>query len=132
MFKLSFREPVYQEETTKDGLKKVTCILVYRPKGIECAGGVDFVKGIGLSSKYRRAVGVAVCDPNDTYDVKVGRKLARSRAKDAAYTCFYNTVKEKAEHFSEILGNLSKFMEDKTAGVRKRNSEYRKKVLKDA
>ena len=54
MIKLSFREPVYQEKTTKEGLKVITCIIMYRPKGIECHGGPGFTEAVGLDNRYRR------------------------------------------------------------------------------
>ena len=123
-------DPVYQEKTTKDGLKVVTCIIMYRPKGIECHGGPGFTKAIGIGPEYRKAVGIAVCDPHDTYDPEFGKKLARSRAKDAAYTSFYSAVKEVREKFNLVLINLEKNLYAKAEMVRTRNRNYRKKLAK--
>jgi len=132
MIKLSFREPVYQETTTKEGLKAVTCIIMYRPKGIECHGGPGFTEAIGIDSRYRKAVGTAICDPHDKYDADLGKKLARSRAKDAAYAGFYNAIRESHEKFDNILTNLEKNMFAKAEMVKTRNRNYRKKVCKTA
>ena len=130
MIKLSFREPVYQETTTKEGLKAVTCIIMYRPKGSECHGGPGFTEAIGIDSRYRKAVGTAICDPHDKYDSDLGKKLARSRAKDAAYAGFYNAIRESHEKFDNILTNLEKNMYAKAEMVKTRNRNYRKKVCK--
>lgn len=130
MIKLSFLEPVYQETETKKGLKAVTCIIMYRPKGIDTLGGPGFMEAIGIDSKYRKAVGTAICDPHDKYDSELGKKLARSRAKDAAYTGFYNAIRECQEKCDNILGNLGKNMFAKAAMVKTRNNNYRKKVCK--
>jgi len=130
MIKLSFREPVYQETTTKSGLKAVTCIIMYRPKGIECHGGPGFTEAVGIDARYRKAVGTAICDPHDTYDLELGKKLARSRAKDAAYAGFYNAIRESHEKFDNILTNLEKNMFAKAEMVKTRNRNYRKKVCK--
>lgn len=132
MIKLSFREPVYQEKTTKEGLKTVTCIIMYRPKGIECHGGPGFTEAVGLDNRYRKAVGTAVCDPHDTYDPELGKKLARSRAKDAAYSGFYNAIRESHEKFNDILTSLEKNVYAKSAMVRARNRNYRKKITSPA
>lgn len=128
MIKLSFMDPVYQENTTKKGLKVVTCIIMYRPKGIECHGGPGFTEAVGLNSRYRKAVGTAVCDPHDTYNLELGKKLARSRAKDAAYSSFYNAIRESREKFNGILTSLEKNVYAKAAMVRARNKNYRKKI----
>lgn len=130
MIKLSFREPVYQETTTKSGLKAVTCIIMYRPKGIECHGCPGFTEAVGIDARYRKAVGTAICDPHDTYDLELGKKLARSRAKDAAYSGFYNAVRESHEKFNHILTNLEKNLFAKAEMVKTRNRNYRKKVCK--
>lgn len=75
MLKLSFSEPKYVDWTTKDGHHVVKCIY-------SCT--MHYTDSNTVAKKFV-SEGQSSCSPNDTFDMKIGRIIADSRAKSNAY-----------------------------------------------
>ena len=76
--KLSFRKPKFQVNQKRGTVK---CVL-----GYEIVPPYDYDGELAqFPAGFRSVEAVAVCQPNDTFDVRKGQKIALAKAENQAY-----------------------------------------------
>lgn len=131
-FKLSFGEPTFYVNENK---KTVTCVMTVRP-GIKgnckmehvintiawaCLNSADYE-----AFKYSfSTVATAKLDPQDTFDIEVGKKIARAKAESKAYD-YYSCLLDRALYgrFAELLDSATDEFFVKTDSVIEHNIKY--------
>ena len=90
---------------------KQKCKMKAKIINTKCEGkGLIFRYTIEFLDPYcnnvkRRVVGVAKCNPNDTFDAIKGSRIAESRAKKAMFDKLHRSVGYLAYKLAEELGN---------------------------
>ena len=131
-FKLSFEEPKFFVNEKK---KTVTCVMGVRPKingdykmenilntiAREYLNQTDFE----MFKYYFTTFATAKLDPQDTFNVEIGKKVARTKAESSAYG-FYSRLVDRAIYgrFMDNLDNITEDFFDKADSVIEHNNEY--------
>lgn len=130
-FKLSFGEPKYFVNEEK---KIVTCVMDYRLKfpgdDWRMVNALKYISDCYIEDKdnmirYEFQVDAqAKLDPQDEFDVEVGKKVARAKAESRAYQY---VIKQMGQAYSKFVENLVR-MEDeffkKADSVIEHNNRY--------
>ena len=131
-FKLSFKEPRFYVNEEK---KTVTCVMSVLP-GIKGNNKMESILNL-IAREYLNpadyeafanlfsTVATAKLDPQDTFDIEVGKKVARTKAESAAYA-YYARLVDRAI-YGQFMDNLDAITEeffDKSDAVIEHNNEY--------
>lgn len=129
--KVSFDRPKY----VTDG-NKVKCTLTYRINVPEFNHNEDRFNAKGYNptavqaygqfelGDVHTAVGVAVCNPDDTFDKKTGREIAEARAEAKAYKHANKLVKKFVKSVVDAYAGMVLEFEAKADYVQRHNAEY--------
>ena len=131
-FKLSFAEPTFYVNENK---KTVTCVMTVRP-GIKGDYKMEYVINTIAREFLNGAdydafkhsfstIATAKLDPQDTFDIEAGKKVARAKAESKAYN-FYARLVDRALYgrFIELLDSTTDEFFDKAASVIEHNDTY--------
>ena len=131
-FKLSFKEPTFYVNENK---KTVTCVMTVYP-GIKGDYKMENILNL-IAREYLNpadydafkysfsTVATAKLDPQDTFDIEVGKKVARTKAESAAYAYYARLVDRTI--YGQFMDNLDVITEeffDKADSVIEHNNEY--------
>lgn len=131
----------YTYGTTKNGKKVVTCILRYKVKPGTIDGPLENLiiaafdirdndKKYALSGfKTCTAIGKAVLEDNDTYDPKIGEKVARVKAENTAYQTVMKAMMRFINTNSKKLWDTVIDFVDRGCNVYSHNEEYLRKLV---
>lgn len=132
-FKLKFWDPDYYVNEKKG---TVTCVLKFRLDSVDSSQKdedafkavrymTESVYGEDNPISYRYSITeTAKLDPKDTFDVEIGKKVARARAESSAYRFCSKILTKSIEKFTFNLASAaSKFIE-KASGVVRHNKHY--------
>ena len=131
-FKLSFAEPTFYVNENK---KTVTCVMTVRP-GIKGNYKMEYVINTiareFLSDAdydaFRHSfstIATAKSDPQDTFDVEVGKKVARAKAESKAYNYYANLIDRALfGRFSDWLDSSTDEFFEKADSVIEHNDKY--------
>ena len=141
--KLSFNQDdiKYMYSTTKKGKKMVTCVMRYTViTGNENSPLANFIFGSydekdpklakelsGL--KVCTAIGKAVLEDNDTYDPKIGEKVARVKAENMAYQTTMKRLIRFVNTNSQRLWDTVIDFVDRGCNVYSHNENYLRKLV---
>lgn len=123
--KISVSKTEYFVKPSKGRVKcKLTYTIKGAPKVLDVIDDLGYMNDIDLThyGEYE-AVGVALVDPKDNFDVNVGKQVARAKAESAAYRSVYGKLVKVQNRFNEA----NKFMEefnDKATRVVHHNIKY--------
>lgn len=115
--KLSVRDTIfYVNEKTK----AVGCKLYFDVKGP--ADVISVIKTFTDNSRYE-VVAEARVNPEDTYNIEVGKKVARAKAESMAYRQLANILQRITYRLMTVLNSVDDFMY-KTDAVIEHNNNY--------
>lgn len=130
-FKLTFWDPVYYVNEDK---KIVTCRLKHRFRSTDDKMFEMIIREIGdYVNKYKsdkllgdvlESVGVARLDPDDNFDIEVGKKIASARAETNAYKMTARMIDKMADEVIYKLDTLRNNFVSKSERVIKHNEDY--------
>lgn len=132
-FKLKFWEPDYYVNEKKG---TVTCVLKFRLDGVtgsqkdeEAFRAVRYmaesVYGENNPISYRYSIAeTAKLDPKDTFDVEIGKKVARAKAESSAYKFCSKILTKSIEKFTFNLASAASEFIGKASGVVIHNKRY--------
>jgi hypothetical protein len=131
--KLKFWEPDYYVNEKKG---TVTCVLKFRldsvdssQKDVDAYHAVrcmaESVYGENNPISYRYSIAeTAKLDPNDTFDVEIGKKVARAKAESSAYKFCSKILTKSIEKFTFNLASAASEFIEKASGVVRHNRRY--------
>lgn len=131
-FKLSFKEPTFYVNETK---KTVTCVMTVLP-GVKGDYKMENILNL-IAREYLNpadydafrysfsTVATAKLDPQDTFDIEVGKKVARTKAESAAYA-YYSRLVDRLiySRFMDDIDTITEEFFDKADSVIEHNNEY--------
>ena len=132
-FKLKFWEPDYYVNEKKG---TVTCVLKFRLDGVNGSQKdedtfravrymTESVYGENNPISYRYSVAeTAKLDPKDTFDVEIGKKVARAKAESSAYRFCSKILTKSIEKFTFNLASAAADFVKKASGVVIHNKRY--------
>ena len=66
----------------------------------------------------------AKLDPDDTFDVEIGKKVARAKAESTAYKFMAKKIAKIIDNSYNVIVNSCEQFIEKAAGVKRHNDEY--------
>lgn len=137
--KLSFPDKdsiKYNVSTTSQGKLMVTCVMKYKASlcdrmvdalaaMMDVRGGkTGYVIPVMAGFKECTAIGKAVLDPHDSYDLETGKKIARAKAESAAYRYMIKRYVRLAIKISSMWMDTAMEFSDKGCAVISHNEDY--------
>ena len=132
-FKLKFWDPDYYVNEKKG---TVTCVLKFRLDSVDSSQKdedafkavrymTESVYGEDNPISYRYSITeTAKLDPKDTFDVEIGKKVARAKAESSAYKFCSKILTKSIEKFTFNLAGAAADFIEKATGVVIHNKRY--------
>jgi hypothetical protein len=76
-------------------------------------------------------IGKATCNPNDTFDIEKGKKIARARADKMAYNSFNMYIREMIDVYMDIFCKGFRTLQ-KITDIKYKKKEYLDSLTKDS
>ncbi len=126
IFKLSFAHTKYvvdDEKRTVTAKVSVKFPALVKSKHFNYNNN-DFHDVRAAFRKYPKTfIGKATCNPNDTFDIEKGKKIARARADKMAYDCFNIYIKEMIDFYMDIFCKGFRTLQ-KISDIKYKKKEY--------
>ena len=124
-FKLSFDEPKF---FVNEKMGIVTCVMHCYLKGQDWAmkemgDVIDGYKDNPISHGFT-ITEIAHLDPQDTFDVEIGKKVARAKAESSAYRYMTKSLIRVVGKYCNMLSDGLNAFGEKAAGVIAHNKRF--------
>lgn len=134
VFKLSFVHTKYivdEENKTVTAKVKVKFPALVKSKHFSRPNN-DFHDVSAAFRKYPKTfIGKAICNPNDTFDIEKGKKIARARADKMAYNSFNMYIREMIDVYMDIFCKGFRTLQ-KITDIKYKKKEYLDSLTKNS